>query len=187
MRETRSAHDEFSYPSHTNLHPPHLSHRTASQVLSAVQDVINKSGTSSVTTVGHSLGAALSLLDSVYLRLQLPADIIVKAILYGLPRVGNRAWANLVDAQLPGNVAHVNNKRDPVPILPGRFLGYHHPSGEIHIDTTSGEWDACPGQDNPSTMCSVGAVPSLLFGKPGDHDGPFDGISMPCNPKSGSE
>jgi hypothetical protein len=144
--------------------------------------VINKTGTSTtVTTVGHSLGAALSLLDSVYLRLQLPADIAVQAIVYGLPRVGNQDWANFVDELLPENVIHVNNKRDPVPILPGRFLGYHHPSGGIHIKA-SNEWDACSGQDNPSKLCIVGAVPSLFFSKSRDHDGPYDGISMPCNP-----
>ena len=119
------------------------------------------------------------------LRLQLPADTIVRAILYGLPCVRNQDWANFVNAQLlPGNVTHVNNKRDPEPILHGRFLGYHHPSGEIHIiDASSGAtWDTCPGQDNSSGMCIVGAVPSLVFSRPRDHDGPFDGVSMPCNP-----
>ena len=149
-----------------------------------MQGVINKTGTSTVTTVGHSLGAALSLLDSVYLRLQLPADITVQAIVYGLPRVGNQDWANFVDELMLDNIMHVNNKHDPVPILPGRFLGYHHPSGEIHIEA-SNEWDACSGQDNPSKLCIVGAVPSVLFSKTKDHDGPYDGISMPCNPSLG--
>ncbi|KAI9440866.1 Alpha/Beta hydrolase protein [Lactarius indigo] len=153
--------------------------RTAPMVLSAVRDVISKYNTTSVTTVGHSLGAALSLLDSVYLRLQLPADIGVRAILYGLPRVGNRDWANFVDAHLPGNVTHVNNKYDPIPILPGRFIKYHHPSGEIHIDDTDA-WDVCPGQDNPSKMCIVGAVPNLFHSNWRDHDGPYGGIGFPC-------
>jgi hypothetical protein len=40
----------------------------------------------------------------------------------------------------------INNKEDPVPILPGRFLGYVHSSGEIHIED-SGAWDACPGTE----------------------------------------
>ncbi|KAF8270700.1 lipase [Lactarius quietus] len=160
--------------------------QTALQVLSAVQDVINTSGTSTVTTVGHSMGAALSLLDSIYLRLQLPADISVRAILYALPRVGNQGWADFVDALLPGNVTHINNKRDPVPILPMRFQGYHHPSGEIHIDVTSDAWESCPGQDNPSKLCIVGTVKSLIFGKVQDHYGPYDGIRTPCNPLDSS-
>ncbi|KAH8989474.1 hypothetical protein EDB92DRAFT_1947423 [Lactarius akahatsu] len=104
--------------------------RTTPMVLSAVQDVTSKYNATSVPTVGHSRGAALSLLDSVHLRLQLPADISVKAVLFGLPRVGNQDWANFVDTH-------------------------------IHIDDTDA-WDACPGQDNPSKMCVIGAVPSLF-------------------------
>lgn len=156
-----------------------LSHRTATQVLSDVQQVISQYGTSSVTTVGQSLGAALSLLESMYLRLQLPSTISVQYVGYGLPRVGNQAWANLVDASLPGNVTHVNNKKDPVPIVPGISLGYHHPGGEIHIEE-AGDWVVCPGQDNPSTRCIVGTVPNILVSNETDHDGPYNGIEVAC-------
>jgi hypothetical protein len=148
-----------------------------------VQGAISTYNTSTVTTVGHSLGAALSLLDCIYLRLQLPADISVWAVLYGCRASAIRTFANFVDSLMPDQVTHVNNKQDPVPILPGRFLGYHHPSREIHIDA-SNKWEVCPGQDNPFKLCSVGAVPTLLFGNPRDHNGPYDGISMPCNPSS---
>jgi hypothetical protein len=41
-------------------------------------------------------------------------------------------------------MSHTNNKHDPIPILPPRVFGYHHPSGEIHIDD-SGAWMACSG------------------------------------------
>ncbi|KAH9034627.1 lipase [Lactarius pseudohatsudake] len=135
---------------------------TTPMVLSAVQDVTSKYNATSVPTVGHSLGAAPSLLDSVHLQLQLPADISVKVILYGLPRVGNQDWANFVDTH-------------------PRFIGYyHHPSGEIHIDDADA-WDVCPAQDNPSKMCVVGAVPSLFHSNWWDHDGPYyDGIVFSC-------
>lgn len=83
-----------------------------------------------------------------------------------------------------------------MPTLPGRFLGYQHPSGEIHI-TDSNVWQACAGghpcavdgrradaaflgQDNKSTLCSSGDVPYVFDGKFADHDGPFDGIIMDC-------
>jgi hypothetical protein len=36
-----------------------------------------------------------------------------------------------------------------VPILPGRFLGFHHPTGEIHIQADN-SWVSCPGEDNTS-------------------------------------
>jgi hypothetical protein len=117
--------------------------RTAHRILSAVQQTLSAHGGSSVTVVGHSLGAALSLLDAVFLSLQLP-NVNVKIVGYAMPRVGNQDFANFVDSQLSGLVTHINNKKDPIPTVPGIFLGFHHPSGEIH-QQDSGEWDACPG------------------------------------------
>jgi Lipase (class 3) len=118
--------------------------RTASDILTAVQETLSTQGLSSVTVVGHSLGGALALLDGVYLSLQLPENIAVKVISYGMPRVGNQAFADYVDSQLSGLVTHVNNKEDPVPTVPSISLGYHHPSGEIHIQDSS-TWNVCPG------------------------------------------
>ena len=89
-------------------------------------------------------GAALSLLDSVYLPLHLPSGTTFRTVLYGLPRVGNKALADYVDANLQ-NVMHINNLKDPVPIIPPRFMEYVHPSGEVHIRET-GEWASCPGK-----------------------------------------
>ena len=125
--------------------------RTASNILAIVQNTLSMKNTSSVTVVGHSLGGALALLDGVFLSLQLPKSVTVKVISYGMPRVGNQAFANLVDSQLSGLVTHVNNKEDPVPTVPGMFLGFHHPSGEVHIQD-SGAWDACPGASLLSRM-----------------------------------
>ena len=42
-----------------------------------------------MATVEFSLGAALALLDGVFLRLQLPTTVSIKFVGYGLPRVGN--------------------------------------------------------------------------------------------------
>lgn len=92
-------------------------------------------------------------------------------------QVGNQAFADYVDAH--GHLTHVNNKKDPAPVVPPRFLGFHHPSGEVHIQD-SGAWDRCPGQDNPSPMCSTGDVPIFLEGNLLDHSGPYDGVEMGC-------
>ncbi|KAN0088316.1 hypothetical protein V8E55_005373 [Tylopilus felleus] len=173
---------------------------TASDILSSVQTAISKYGTNSVTLVGHFsvststisdscsvlsshhcpmyAGAALSLLDSVYLPLHLPSGTTFRTVLYGLPRVGNKALADYVDANLQ-NVMHINNLKDPVPIIPPRFMEYVHPSGEVHIRET-GEWASCPGQDNPSKECIVGDVPNILMSDPANHDGPYNGIDMHC-------
>ncbi|KAH7881944.1 Alpha/Beta hydrolase protein [Phlebopus sp. FC_14] len=157
---------------------------TATDVLSAVQTTMSKYSTTSVTMVGHSLGAAITLLDSVYLPLWLAAGTSFKTVGYGLPRVGNQAFADYVDANL--HLTHINNKEDPIPICPGMFMGFVHPAGEIHIED-SGEWAACPeinavtqGQDNPSTQCIVGDVPNIFESNESDHDGPYNGIEMGC-------
>ncbi|KIJ04754.1 hypothetical protein PAXINDRAFT_21952 [Paxillus involutus ATCC 200175] len=150
---------------------------SATDVLAAVKTAMSKYNTTSVTMVGHSLGAAITLLDSVYLPFWLPAGTTFKTIVYGLPRVGNKAFANYVDANL--HLTHINNKEDPVPIIPGRFLGFVHPSGEVHIQD-SGEWKACPGQDNTSKQCIVGDVPEILKSDSSDHNGPYNGVKMSC-------
>lgn len=151
--------------------------KTATSILAAVQQAMSKYSATQVTMVGHSLGAAITLLDSVYLPLHLPSSTTFKTVCYGLPRVGNQAFANYIDAN--AHLTHINNKEDPIPILPGRFLGFVHPAGEIHIQD-SGAWDSCPGQDNPSTLCIVGDVPTIFEGNESDHDGPYDGVTMGC-------
>lgn len=151
--------------------------KTASEVLSAVQTAMSQSGLNKVTVVGHSLGAALAVLDSVFLPLNLPG-VTFSTIGYGLPRVGNQAFANFVDSNL--NLTHVNNQEDPVPTLPGRFLGFVHAQGEKHIQDDE-SWIACPGQDNTDPRCSTGDVPNILEGKLANHDGPYDTVTMGCN------
>ncbi|KZP12702.1 alpha/beta-hydrolase [Athelia psychrophila] len=148
---------------------------TATAVLAAVQTALTKGSTKSVTLTGHSLGAAIALLDSVYLPLHLPSTTTFKTIVYGLPRVGNQAFADYVDAHI--TLTHINNEEDIVPIVPGRGLGFVHPSGEVHIED-SGEWASCPGQDNPSTSCIVGDVPNIFDGDVSNHDGPYGGVTM---------
>ena len=118
---------------------------TAPTILSAVRQTLSAHGATSVTVVGHSLGAALALLDAVYFRIQLSASVHVRMVGYGMPRVGNQAFANWVDSNLSGQVTHINNEEDPIPIVPGRFLDFVHPSGEVHI-TDSGTWESCPGE-----------------------------------------
>ncbi|SJL13759.1 uncharacterized protein ARMOST_17207 [Armillaria ostoyae] len=151
--------------------------RSAEDILHVVTTALSEHNTNSVTLVGHSLGAALSLLDAVYLPLHLDASYTMVG--YGLPRVGNQEFADYLDASLAGKISHVNNKQDPVPILPGMALGFHQPSGEVHIDSDN-NWNSCPGQDNPEKGCTVGDVSSILVGDLNDHDGPYDGVEMGC-------
>jgi predicted lipase len=92
-----------------------------------VNELLEKHSASSVTVVGHSLGAALALLDAMYLPLHLPAITSVRMVGYGMPRVGNAAFANYVDTSKVLTVTHVNNREDPVPTVPPLPLDFVHP------------------------------------------------------------
>lgn len=63
--------------------------QTATTILSAVQKGMSKFGATKVTMVGHSLGAALALLDSIYLPLHLPSSTTFMTVTYGMPRVSD--------------------------------------------------------------------------------------------------
>jgi predicted lipase len=62
---------------------------SASAVLGAVQSTLQSSGSSSVTVVGHSLGAAIALIDTMFLSVNLDPSVSVQHIGYGLPRVSS--------------------------------------------------------------------------------------------------
>ncbi|KAK7437371.1 hypothetical protein VKT23_018616 [Stygiomarasmius scandens] len=157
-----------------------ISHKnSAAEILNATQTAMEQFDTTHVTVVGHSLGAALALLEMVYLPLHLPETTTFDMYGYGMPRVGNKAFADYVDANVIGHVRRVNNKKDIVPVIPLRLMGFRHPSGEKHI-TESGEWVACSGQENTDAQCTLGTVPTIFNGDAGDHSGPYDGIEMGC-------
>ena len=116
--------------------------RTAEAILASVKTALAKFHPFSVTVVGHSAGGAIALLDAVFLSAQPSVDVAINAITFGMPRVGNKAFADLVDQRI--GIVHINNKGDLVPTLPSLPFGYHHPSGEIHI-LDSGAWVSCSG------------------------------------------
>ncbi|KAK0466793.1 alpha/beta-hydrolase [Desarmillaria tabescens] len=150
--------------------------RSAKDILRTVTTALSEYNTNSVTLVGHSLGAALSLLDTVYLSLHLNASY--RMVGYGLPRVGNQEFADYLDASFPGKISHINNKQDPIPILPGMALGFHQPSGEIHIDSDD-NWNSCPGQGLTRKRDVLsGMLVAVFVGDLNNHDGPYDGVEM---------
>ncbi|KAI9440856.1 lipase [Lactarius indigo] len=145
----------------------------AAEHAKTAQTILAQHGASSVTVTGHSLGAALALLDAVYLPLHLPAGTRVRMVGYGMPRVGNAAS--------PPAHSHLRTSitaRTPSRSCRGASWASHIPTGEVHIRDTDA-WVACPGRDNPSTLCTVGDVPDVLHGNILNHLGPYDdGIFM---------
>ncbi|THU93602.1 alpha/beta-hydrolase [Dendrothele bispora CBS 962.96] len=159
-------------------------------ILSAVRDTIAQDGVHHVTVVGHSMGAALALLDSISLSLHLTNDVVIDTIAYGLPQIGNQAFANYVDNHIK-NLKRITNrqaiiaaKEDYIPSLPGERLNYAQPKqGQIHI-RTNGEWVRCvPGPcsrvvDNPQapdTQDIDKLAPGIM-----SHIGPYDSVSLHC-------
>ena len=72
----------------------------------------------------------------------------------------------------------INNKKDPVPTLPGEFLGFSHVHGEIHI-VSDDEVVACSGDDDDSdSLCTVKTVQYIFEGTVDDHFGPYDGVMI---------
>ncbi|KAN0105220.1 Alpha/Beta hydrolase fold [Russula decolorans] len=184
LKLTRTSLDPSIFPSipngievHSGFAEAHA--KTAADVLQAVNSLLQTYPSTMVTVIGHSLGAALALLNGVRLRLVLAPTTDVKVVGYGMPRVGNQDFASFVDTILPGRVVHINNKHDLIPIVPFITLGYRHVSGEIHVQET-GEWIACPGEDNSDPRCIVGAVPIISQANFSEHSGPYNGMMLEC-------
>ncbi|KLO06480.1 alpha/beta-hydrolase [Schizopora paradoxa] len=177
--------DQFSssVKVHKKLAADHA--RTAMPIYIAIVNEIVKHMDShpSVTLLGHSKGAALALLDAVFMVSHLPDWVFLQYIGYGLPRVGNQAFADYVDAHLTftsnNGFWRINNKKDPIPVNPSMSLGYVNPGYEEHIEQDN-QWGSCPGPDNPSPECSVGAVKTNSDGVLSDSYGPYDGVTMGC-------
>ncbi|KAE9411361.1 alpha/beta-hydrolase [Gymnopus androsaceus JB14] len=151
--------------------------KTATSILAEVQTLMSTKSTNNVIAVGHSLGGALAELDSLFFALNLPSGTNVSGVTYGTPRVGNPDFASLIDQYVP-NFKRITNEKDIVPIVPGRFLGYQHPAGEIHL-ISPGNAVSCLGDDDGTdSQCIDETVPNVLEGDILNHLGPYEGISL---------
>jgi len=150
--------------------------RTIDQILPSVQQTIQDKGATKVIVTGHSLGAAVAMLDAIFLRSHLDPKIKVEATLFGLPRTGNPAWATYVEKTMANDsFQFFVNGADPVPKVPPTNLGFQHPAGEIfQKNGTQLQVFDCPGAENENCSASI----SLLKGKISSHKGPYAGVSM---------
>ncbi|KAF9785804.1 alpha/beta-hydrolase [Thelephora terrestris] len=146
---------------------------TASIILSELNNLIGSKGTTSVIVVGHSLGGAIAELDTLFLRLNLPSSISVRGVTYGTPRVGVPAFADYFDSKVD-NFRRINHALDPIPIVPGRELGFSHVAGEIHIIGPD-QWNSCSGDDDTEPGCTISEVPNVFASDITDHLGPYQG------------
>ncbi|EGN98358.1 hypothetical protein SERLA73DRAFT_161166 [Serpula lacrymans var. lacrymans S7.3] len=149
--------------------------QTAPAILAEVKSLISANNAETVILIGHSLGGALSELECMFMALNLPSSIAIQGVTYGTPRVGNPAWASLFDSKI-GNFSRINNEKDIVPIVPGRFLGFSHVQGEVHIVAPDYAVE-CPGDDDATdSQCTIMTVPNIADGDILNHLGPYQGI-----------
>ncbi|MHC1695903.1 MAG: hypothetical protein AB9835_11695 [Eubacteriales bacterium] len=80
---------------------------------------------------GHSQGAALAVLCAVDMEYNFP-DRDIEAVLFGCPRVGNKAFASSYDKRV-FKTLNVQNGNDIVTKLPPAIYGYRHVGIKLHV------------------------------------------------------
>ena len=112
-----------------------------SKIQNAILTLAHKRSEYDVVFSGHSMGGAMSTMaaleamrpDGGYLiSLRKPSQIRIYTV--GQPRVGNAAYANLINSIGFKHVYRAVNYIDPVPHLPSRYLGFRHHLREIYLD-----------------------------------------------------
>ncbi len=99
-----------------------------------VRDVILKEITEDIRFVkitGHSLGAALSVLCAVDVQYNRP-ETDIEVILFGCPRVGNKAFVKSYNKRVDKTV-RVENGNDVVTKVPPAIFGFRHVGAKMHI------------------------------------------------------
>lgn len=99
-----------------------------------VRDLIQRHVTPEIDTLyitGHSYGAALAVLCAVDLEYNFPDREFV-VVLFGCPRVGNRAFSKSYNRRI-FNTLRVENGNDLVTKMPFASWGYRHVGIKTHI------------------------------------------------------
>lgn len=98
----------------------------ASDVIAAVKGQLASRPSYSVVVTGHSLGGALASLAAVSLKAAVPSANL-KLYTYGQPRVGDPAFASLVESRLGvPNIFRAVHTYDGVPTFLLGSIGYRH-------------------------------------------------------------
>lgn len=84
-----------------------------------------------VIVVGHSYGGALATLCAIDIQYNHP-HLDLEAVLFGAPRVGNKAFQKSFDKRLY-KVLRVENGNDLVTKVPFKFMGFRHVGAPVKI------------------------------------------------------
>ncbi|KAF8071540.1 alpha/beta-hydrolase [Lyophyllum atratum] len=130
------------------------------QVLAIVTQQLRSHPGFSLVTLGHSLGGALSTLAAVTLKHNFPRTE-VRNYTYGAPRIGNKKFADFVNADFGPRAFRVVHTTDGVPTIIPTFLGYHHHGIEYwaNSDPASKDTTFKCSADGEDPCCSA-SIPS---------------------------
>nr|XP_043611463.1 phospholipase A1-IIgamma [Erigeron canadensis] len=124
------------------------------QVIEEVRRLVElyKNEETSITVVGHSMGAALATLNAVDIvangfnkPMSEPSKTFpVTAFVFASPRVGDSDFGKLYSSHKDIHVLRVQNEHDLVPHYPV-MIGYSHIGQELPIDTSKSPYLRSPG------------------------------------------
>ncbi|KNA23169.1 hypothetical protein SOVF_027230 isoform A [Spinacia oleracea] len=139
-----------------------LSART--QLLTKLKQLIDqyKDEEISITFAGHSLGATLSIVSAFDIVENLTTDIPVTAIVFGCPKVGNKAFQKRFESYTNLKVLHVRNVIDLIPLYPFKLLGYVNIGTDLEIDTRKSKF--LKDSKNPSDWHNLQAILHIVNG-----------------------
>lgn len=144
----------------------------AKDVIATVKSEIAAHPGYKVTVIGHSLGGAVASIGALSLKAALP-DTPLQLFTYGQPRVGNKAFKNLVETRVGiDNVFRSVHTNDGTATLIPTILGFSHFGTEywqFQDPATAENTRKCVGSEDPT--CSATVPPAL----PGDAHGVYYG------------
>ncbi|XP_043690436.1 phospholipase A1-IIdelta-like [Telopea speciosissima] len=143
------------------------------QLLTKIKQLVTryKDEDISITFVGHSLGASLSILSAFDIVENGLSTIPVSAFVFGSPQVGNKAFNDRLKAFTNLRILHIKNIIDVIPQYPSKFLGYSYTGIELLIDTRKST--SLKDSKNPSDWHNLQAMLHVVAGWNGK-DGDFE-------------
>ncbi|KAF2706170.1 alpha/beta-hydrolase [Pleomassaria siparia CBS 279.74] len=101
-------------------------------VLAAIKKAQDENPDFKVISTGHSLGGALATIAAGVLRKQ---GVVTDLYTYGAPKVGKKAFADVLADGKTGENFRVTHLNDPVSRLPPDWLGFKHIEPEYYISS----------------------------------------------------
>ncbi|KAG2016286.1 lipase [Coprinopsis cinerea AmutBmut pab1-1] len=130
----------------------------ADDVISTVRNQYNSRSGYTIVVTGHSLGGAVASMAAISLKAALP-NAPLKLYTYGQPRVGNAAFASLVESRVGvNNIFRTVHTYDGVPTVLFKALGYRHFATEywnFQDPPNAANTRKCNGGDDPKCSDSI--------------------------------